>query len=56
MKTIPAQLRHFSARVRMEICTFAIPQHQREAEDRLEQVVGLKWIQNQGGGHEDAVP
>jgi integrase len=47
MKTIQAQLRHSSARVTMEIYTHAIPQHQRDAVERLEQRFGPKWTQIQ---------
>ena len=45
MKTIQAQLGHSSARVTMEIYTHAIPQHQREAVERLEKVIGPQWTQ-----------
>jgi integrase len=54
MKTIQAQLRHSSSRVTMEIYTHAIPQHQREAVERLERVIGPKWTQMQDGREEDA--
>jgi integrase len=54
MKTIQAQLRHSSARVTMEIYTHAVPQHQRDAVERLEQVIGPKWTQIQESGYEDA--
>jgi hypothetical protein len=54
MKTIQAQLRHSSARVTMEIYTHAIPQHQRDAVERLEQVIGPKWTQIQESDYEDA--
>jgi integrase len=40
VKTIQAQLRHSSARVSLEIYTHAVPQHQRDAVERLEQVIG----------------
>jgi integrase len=40
VKTIQAQLRHSSARVSLEIYTHAVPQHQRDAVERLAQVIG----------------
>lgn len=54
MKTIQAQLRHSSARVTMEIYTHAIPQHQRDAVERLEQRFGPQWTQIQESDEEDA--
>ena len=54
MKTIQAQLRHSSARVTMEICTHAIPQHQRDAVERLERRFGPNWTQIQESDEEDA--
>jgi integrase len=52
MKMIQAQLQHSSARVAMEIYTHAIPQHQRDAVERLDQGFGPKWtrIQKSDGG------
>ena len=54
MKTIQAQLRHSSSRVTMEIYTHTIPQHQRDAVERLERVIGPKWTQIQESDDEDA--
>src|SRR5260370_23501350 len=54
MKTIQAQLRHSSARVTMKIYTHTIPQHQRDAVERLEQVIGPQWTQIQESDDEDA--
>ena len=54
MKTIQAQLRHSSARVTMEIYTHSIAQHQRDAVERIGQVVGHKWTQIQESEYEDA--
>jgi integrase len=54
MKTIQAQLGHYSARITMEIYTHAIPQHERDKVERLEQVLGSNWTQIQESAYEDA--
>jgi hypothetical protein len=54
MKTIQAQLRHSSAHVTMEIYTNAIPQHPRDAVERLEQAIEPKWTKIQESDEEDA--
>ena len=38
----------------MEIYTHAIPRHQRDAVERLEQIIGPKWTQIQESDEEDA--
>jgi hypothetical protein len=50
----PGAAQAFLEHVTMEIYTHAIPQHERDAVERLEQVIGPKWTQIQESGYEDA--